>query len=96
LLLVRPKEMALAFFVWTQPVYVGFGASRNKPIVRANGEWILPVSLWERWHIDKPFADYYRELDAVRGANVFVSSDEWAIPRWHHLSRQLLQRALSR
>lgn len=62
--------------VWTQPVYIGFGASINKPIVRKNGEWILPVSLWERWHIDKPFADCYRELDSVRGANVFVSDDE--------------------
>jgi hypothetical protein len=64
--------------VWTEPVYIGFGASLNKPIVRKNGEWILPVSLWERWHIDKPFADCYRELDAVRGANVFVSDDEGA------------------
>ena len=59
-----------------EPVYIGFGASLNKPIVRKNGEWILPVSLWERWHIDKPFADCYHELDAVRGANVFVSDDE--------------------
>jgi len=63
---------------WTEPVLIGFGASLNKPIVRSNGEWILPVSLWERWHIDKPFADHYRELDAVRGANVFVSDDEGA------------------
>ena len=62
--------------VWSEPVYIGFGASINKPIVRKNGEWILPVSLWERWHIDKPFADYYRELDPVRGANVFVSDNE--------------------
>jgi hypothetical protein len=62
--------------VWTEPVYIGFGASINKPIVRQNGEWILPVSLWERWHIDKPFADCYRELDSVRGANVFISDDE--------------------
>ena len=29
--------------VWTEPVYIGFGASLNKPIVRKNGEWILPV-----------------------------------------------------
>ncbi len=63
---------------WTKPVYIGFGASLNKPIVRHNGEWILPVSLWERWHIDRPFADCYRELDAVRGSNVFVSDDEGA------------------
>eukprot|EP01048_Picozoa_sp_COSAG05_P001538 COSAG05_NODE_52_length_23775_cov_49.471110_13_plen_445_part_00 len=63
---------------WSEPVHIGLGASLNKPIVRANGEWILPVSLWERWHIDEPFADLYRELDAVRGANVFVSDDEGA------------------
>ncbi len=62
--------------VWKQPIYIGFGASLNKPIVRKTGEWILPVSLWERWHIDKPFADCYHELDAVRGSNVFVSDDE--------------------
>jgi hypothetical protein len=68
--------------VWSKPVYIGFGASLNKPIVRKNGEWILPVSLWERWHIDKPFADCYRELDGVRGANVFVSTDEGA--HWRH------------
>lgn len=64
--------------VWTDPVYIGFGATLNKPIVRQNGEWILPVSLWERWHITNPFKDCYRELDAVRGANVFVSDDEGA------------------
>ena len=68
--------------VWTEPVFIGFGASLNKPIVRKNGEWILPVSLWERWHIDRPFADRYHELDAVRGANVFVSDDEGASWRY--------------
>jgi sialidase-1 len=62
--------------LWTDPIYIGFGASINKPIVRKNGEWILPVSLWERWHIDKPFADLHHELDSVRGADVFVSNDE--------------------
>jgi hypothetical protein len=51
---------------WTEPVYIGFGASLNKPIVRKNGEWILPVSLWERWHIDKPFADCYVHYDRNR------------------------------
>ena len=73
---VRCDDPDAAKPAWTEPVYIGFGASLNKPIVRKNGEWILPVSLWERWHIDKPFADCYRELDAVRGANVFVSDDE--------------------
>ena len=63
---------------WSAPRYISFGASLNKPIVRANGEWILPVSLWERWHITEPFGECYRELDAVRGANVFVSLDQGA------------------
>ena len=67
---------------WSEPCYIGFGASLNKPIVRKDGEWILPVSLWERWHIDKPFADCYHELDAVRGANAFVSDDEGG--HWRH------------
>ena len=68
--------------VWSDPVYIGFGESINKPIVRKNGEWILPVSLHDRWNIDKPFADYYHELDAVRGSNVFVSDDEGASWRY--------------
>ena len=67
---------------WSEPRYIGFGASLNKPIVRANGEWILPVALWERWHITEPFGDCYRELDAVRGANAFVSLDEG--DHWRH------------
>ena len=61
---------------WSEPCYIGFGVSLNKPIVRRNGEWILPVSLWERWHITEPFDDCYHELDPVRGSNVFVSDDE--------------------
>jgi hypothetical protein len=73
---VRCDDPDAAQPVWSEPVHIGFGASLNKPIVRRNGEWILPVSLWERWHIDPPFADCYRELDPVRGADVFVSDDE--------------------
>ena len=33
---------------WSAPIYIGFGASLNKPIVASNGDWLLPVSLWER------------------------------------------------
>jgi sialidase-1 len=68
--------------VWGEPVYIGYGASLTKPIVRQNGEWILPVSLWERWHIDPAYADCYHELDSVRGSNVFVSTNEGA--NWTH------------
>ncbi len=73
---VRCDDPDTAQPVWSEPVHIGFGASLNKPIVRRNGEWLLPVSLWERWHIDEPYADYYHELDSVRGSNVFVSDDE--------------------
>jgi hypothetical protein len=38
--------------------------------------------LWERWHIDKPFADLHHELDSVRGSDVFVSDDEGASWRY--------------
>ena len=62
--------------VWTQPVYIGPGASIKKPIVTSQGEWILPVSIWERWHITAPLQDCYRELDNIRGANVYASDDE--------------------
>ena len=79
---VRCDDPDAAKPTWTEPVFIGFGASLNKPIVRKNGEWILPVSLWERWHIDKPFADRYHELDAVRGADVFVADDEGASWRY--------------
>jgi hypothetical protein len=79
---VRCDDPDSAKPVWSDPVYIGFGESINKPIVRKNGEWILPVSLHDRWNIDKPFADYYHELDAVRGSNVFVSDDEGASWRY--------------
>jgi hypothetical protein len=62
--------------IWSEPTYASFGATITKPIVRKNGEWLLPVSLWERWHIGKLFQYCYHELDSVRGANVFVSDDE--------------------
>jgi hypothetical protein len=35
-----------------------------------------------RWHIDESFSDRYRELDSVRGADVFVSDDEGASWRY--------------
>ena len=67
--------------VWSDPVYIGPGASIKKPIVTQSGEWILPVSIWERWHITAPLENCYRELDNIRGANVYASDDQgesWA------------------
>ena len=38
--------------VWSEPRYIGFGCSLNKPTVLSNGEWVLPVSLWVRSRIN--------------------------------------------
>jgi hypothetical protein len=64
--------------VWTQPVRLGEGIPLCKPTVLQNGDWLLPVPLWERKHI-APFPAYgeaHRDLDAIRMANVYASSDE--------------------
>jgi sialidase-1 len=62
--------------VWTEPEYISYGCTLNKPTVLENGEWMLPVSLWARHHISEPFTDCYRHLDPERMANVFVSGDQ--------------------
>lgn len=62
--------------VWTEPKFLSHGCTLNKPIVTAKGEWLLPVSLWARYHISEPFRDCYHELDGERMANVYVSQDE--------------------
>lgn len=66
--------------VWTAPRRIGFGMTLNKPIVHASGDWLLPVSLWDRGKI-KPTVlalepNPYPELDPLRMSNVFASSDE--------------------
>lgn len=62
--------------VWTEPRYIWYGCTLNKPIVLDNGEWLLPISLWARKHISPPFRDCFHELDDLRMAHVFVSSDQ--------------------
>ena len=79
---IRCDDPDAAELVWTEPTYVGIGASLNKPIVLSNGAWMLPVSLWERWHISEPFRHCFHELDPVRGASVFVSSDQGRTWGW--------------
>ena len=72
--------------VWSAPRRIWHGATLNKPLVLNNGEWLLPVSLWTRdWirpHLKKgpgpPFENNYRDLDPLRMAHVFVSSDQGA------------------
>lgn len=72
---------------WTAPVRFADGCTLNKPTVLSNGDWLLPVSLWPREVIStwngantfpgaESFKESHRELDPIRMANVFVSSDQ--------------------
>jgi len=76
---------------WSPPRRIGHGATLNKPLVLAGGEWLLPVSLWSRGMIrastekrrktfdpkntPPQFKDAFHELDGQRMAHVFVSAD---------------------
>lgn len=61
---------------WSSPVRLWHGNTLNKPIVCSNGQWLLPVSLWDRDRIGRLFAGCYPELDPLRGAHVFASRDQ--------------------
>lgn len=60
---------------WSQPRRIWHGVTLNKPTVLKSGEWMLPISLDQRNGFG-PFRDCFRELDPLRGANVFVSTDQ--------------------
>ncbi len=63
--------------VWSAPRRIWHGATLNKPIVLKNGEWLMPISLWDRSKIGPAvFKNEFPELDEVRMANVFVSNDQ--------------------
>ena len=79
--------------VWSKPRRIWHGVTLNKPTVLSTGEWMLPISLDQRPGFRK-FRGCFRELDPLRGANVFVSADEGATwerrgvrtfpnPDWH-------------
>jgi len=61
---------------WSKPVRFADGCTLNKPTVLANGDWLLPVSLWTRDRIGPAMLkEAHRGLDAIRMANVFASDD---------------------
>ena len=79
--------------VWSAPRRLWHGVTLNKPIILKSGEWMLPISLDQRGGLDV-FKGCFSELDPLRGANVFVSSDKGATwerrgaatfpnPDWH-------------
>jgi hypothetical protein len=62
---------------WSPPVRFADGCTLNKPTVLSSGDWLLPVSLWTRDRISPAILkDAHHELDAVRMANVFASTDQ--------------------
>jgi len=86
---------------WSAPRRLWHGVMLNKPTVLSTGEWLLPISLDQRDGSDRrdggmfgPFKEVFPELDPLRGANVFVSTDKGATwqrrgavkfpnPDWH-------------
>ena len=63
--------------LWTSPRRVWHGVTLNKPTVLKSGEWLLPISLDQREGF-RQFKGQFKELDPLRGANVFVSADQGA------------------
>ncbi|MES2788245.1 MAG: sialidase family protein [Planctomycetota bacterium] len=61
--------------VWSQPRRLWHGVTLNKPTVLSTGEWMLPISLDQREGFGA-FRGCFKELDPLRGANVFVSADQ--------------------
>lgn len=61
--------------VWSEPRRIWHGVTLNKPTVLSSGEWMLPISLDQRGGFG-PFQGCFSELDPLRGANVFVSTDQ--------------------
>ncbi len=61
--------------VWSPPRRIWHGVTLNKPTVLSTGEWMLPISLDQRGGFG-PFKGCFAELDPMRGANVFVSTDQ--------------------
>jgi len=60
---------------WSTPRRIWHGVTLNKPTVLSTGEWMLPVSLDQREGFGA-FRGLFKELDPLRGANVFVSADK--------------------
>src|SRR5690349_8709977 len=63
--------------VWSKPARFADGCTLNKPTVLSNGDWLLPVALWTRDHIGPAsLKEAHHELDPIRMANVFASTDQ--------------------
>jgi len=66
--------------VWGEPRRIWHGHAINKPLVRANGEWLLAISLWtyprdDMFGIEHPCVVGFDELEAERRVHIFASAD---------------------
>jgi sialidase-1 len=61
--------------VWSTPKRIWHGCTLNKPIALKSGEWMLPISLWDRGKMHPSLSEKYLELDSLRKAHVFLSTD---------------------
>ena len=60
---------------WSTPRRIWHGGMLNKPIVLSSGEWVLPIYL-NQFPGFGPFRELFHELDPLRGAHMFVSTDQ--------------------
>ena len=74
---------------WTTPRRIWHGTALNKPTVLSNGEWMLPITLWQREYmsgaVSRPSTYFdtgdlchthlFRDLDPLRMSHAFVSTD---------------------
>ena len=80
---------------WSYPVRIGDGVMMNKPIVRTNGEWLLPIALWERFRSgfnpNQPFAlsNVYASADC---GQTFARRGGAAIPKRYYDETVLVEK----
>lgn len=68
----RPAEDPLR---WTEPRRLCDGIMMNKPMVRSDGAWLLPMAVWSRPSWREDMADPREDMAALQFSNVVVSSD---------------------
>lgn len=62
--------------VWSTPIRIWHGCALNKPTVMSDGSWVLPLNLWSRRMIYPKYKEACHELDSLRLAYAFVSTDQ--------------------
>lgn len=70
--------------VWETPERISDGSILDKPIVLQDGRWLLEISIWPKGRLilgpgpedSQAYSELWEgELDAPRGANIYISSD---------------------